>query len=315
MYAPIVIQVPVSVVIPVYNSRGILPTLSARLVAVLDEHVREYEVILVNDGSPDGSWAAVQEAAQRHSRVRGLNLMRNYGQHNALLAGIREAKGELIVTMDDDLQHPPDQLPRLIEALSEDVDVVYGTPQHQQHGLLRDAASFVTKLVLTAGMGADTARHVSALRVFRTDLRKAFTDYRGPNPNLDVMLTWATGRFVAIEVRHEPRASGESGYTVRKLVKHALNMLTGFSTLPLRLASYLGFASAALGVLILVYVVGRFFLEQSVPGFPFLASIIAIFSGAQLFATGIIGEYLGRVHVMSLNEPTYVVAESTGEQS
>jgi undecaprenyl-phosphate 4-deoxy-4-formamido-L-arabinose transferase len=315
MYDRTVTQVSVSVVIPVYNSREILPTLSARLVAVLDEYVRNYEVILVNDGSPDGSWSAVQEAAQSHSRVRGLNLMRNYGQHNALLAGIREAKGDLIVTMDDDLQHPPDQVPRLIEALSEDLDVVYGTPQRQQHGLLRDAASFITKLVLTAGMGADTAQNVSALRVFRTGLRRAFADYRGPNPNLDVMLTWATGRFSAIEVRHEPRASGESGYTVGKLVKHALNMLTGFSILPLRLASYLGFASAALGVLVLMYVVGRFFIEKSVPGFPFLASIIAIFGGVQLFATGIIGEYLGRVHMMSLKEPTYVVAESTGDQS
>lgn len=315
MYDRTVTQVSVSVVIPVYNSREILPTLSARLVAVLDEHVCDYEVILVNDGSPDGSWAAVQEAAESHSRVRGLNLMRNYGQHNALLAGIREAKGDLIVTMDDDLQHPPDQVPRLIEALSEDLDVVYGTPRRQQHGLLRDAASLITKLVLTAGMGADTAQNVSALRVFRTGLRRAFADYRGPNPNLDVMLTWATGRFSAIKVRHEPRASGESGYTVGKLVRHALNMLTGFSTLPLRLASYLGFASAALGVLVLIYVVGRFFIEKSVPGFPFLASIIAIFGGAQLFATGIIGEYLGRVHVMSLQEPTYVVAESTGDQS
>jgi len=315
MYQRTVTQVSVSVVIPVYNSGEILPTLSARLVAVLDEHVRDYEVILVNDGSPDGSWAAVQEIAQSHARVRGLNLMRNYGQHNAVLAGIRDAKGDLIVTMDDDLQHPPDQVPGLIEALSTDLDVVYGTPQRQQHGLLRDAASFITKLVLTAGMGADTAQNVSALRVFRTDLRRAFADYRGPNPNIDVMLTWATGRFSAIEVRHESRTSGESGYTVGKLVTHALNMLTGFSTLPLRLASYLGFASAALGVLVLVYVVGRLFIEKSVPGFPFLASIIAIFGGAQLFATGIIGEYLGRVHVMSLKEPTYVVAESTEDQS
>jgi undecaprenyl-phosphate 4-deoxy-4-formamido-L-arabinose transferase len=283
-------------------------------VTVLDDQVRDYEIILVNDGSPDGSWAAVENAARAHPRVRGLNLMRNYGQHNALLAGIREARGDLIVTMDDDLQHPPDQLPRLIQALSADVDVVYGTPERQQHGFLRDAASFVTKLVLTAGMGADTARNVSALRVFRTPLRRAFADYRGPNPNLDVMLTWATSRFSATKVRHEGRASGESGYTVSKLVKHALNMLTGFSTLPLRLASYLGFASAALGLLVLVYVVGRLFIEQSVPGFPFLASIIAIFSGVQLFATGIIGEYLGRVHTVSLSEPTYVVAESTRDE-
>jgi undecaprenyl-phosphate 4-deoxy-4-formamido-L-arabinose transferase len=291
-----------------------LPTLSARLVAVLDQHVRDYEVILVNDDSPDGSWAAVQDAARSHSRVRGLNLMRNYGQHNAVLAGIREAQGDVIITMDDDLQHPPDQVPRLIAALSDDLDVVYGTPQRQQHGLLRDAASFITKLVLTAGMGADTAQNVSAFRVFRTDLRRAFTDYRGPHPNIDVMLTWGTSRFSAIEVRHEQRASGASGYTIGKLVKHALNMLTGFSTLPLRLASYLGFASAALGLLVLIYVVGRFFIEKSVPGFPFLASIIAIFGGAQLFATGIMGEYLGRVHVMSLREPTYVVAESTSDQ-
>lgn len=301
-----------TVVVPVYNSEAILPALVARLEPVLAEAARAFELILVDDDSRDGSWAVVERLAREHDWVRGVRMMRNYGQHAALLCGIRAAQHELTVTMDDDLQHPPEELPHLLVELERGVDVVYGTPRSEQHGFWRDMASQITKLVLQRAMGAETARKVSALRVFRTELRSAFADYGGQFVSVDVLLTWATTRFAAVAVRHDPRASGTSNYTLRKLIVHALNMMTGFTVFPLQLASLTGFAFTLFGMAVLVYVVGRYLLQgTSVPGFPFLASVIAVFSGAQMFALGIIGEYLARMHFRMMDRPAYAVRRTT----
>jgi undecaprenyl-phosphate 4-deoxy-4-formamido-L-arabinose transferase len=213
------------------------------------------------------------------------------------------------VTIDDDLQNPPDEIPKLLAKLQEGFDVVYGTPEHEQHGIFRDLASKITKLVLQNAMGAEVARKISPFRVFRTQVRDAFQQYRGPFVSIDVLLTWGTTRFGALTVRHESRREGVSGYTLNALVVHALNMMTGFSVLPLQIASLIGFTFTIFGLLTIAFVVGKYLVNGSpVPGFPFLASIIAIFSGAQLFALGIIGEYLARMHFRLMDRPPYVVS-------
>ncbi len=301
-----------SVVIPVYRSEESLPRLYERLAPVLAELCSDYEVVLVDDDSPGECWKVIEDLARREPRVRGIRLMRNYGQHNAVLCGVREARHEIVVTMDDDLQHPPEEIPKLLEKLDEGFDVVYGTPLHEQHGLWRDLASRVTKRVLTGAMGAETASKVSAFRVFRRHLADAFAGFEGPYVSLDVLLTWATTRFAAIRVRHDPRQFGASNYDVRRLLTHSMNMMTGFSTFPLQLASLIGFGLTLFGVALLIFVLGRFLIQGSVvPGFPFLASIIAIFSGAQLFSLGIIGEYLARMHFRMMEQPTYAVRART----
>jgi glycosyltransferase involved in cell wall biosynthesis len=293
----------------------VLPRLVKELETVLSRCSDGFELILVNDASPDQSWQAISDLTKEHAWVHGINLMRNVGQHNALLCGIRAAKYEIIATVDDDLQNPPDQIPLLLKKLEQGFDVVYGTPEEEQHGLLRDLASKITKLVLQNAMGAEIAKNISAFRVFRTPVREAFHDYRGPFVSIDVLLTWGTTRFGALRVRHEPRREGVSGYTLKKLILHALNMMTGFSVLPLQIASLIGFGFTVLGLLALAFVVGRFLIQGSaVPGFPFLASLIAVFSGAQLFALGIIGEYLARVHFRIMDRPPYTVrSEARGE--
>lgn len=296
-----------SVIIPVYNSAPILPELVEQLGLVLAQLGGPYELILVNDGSRDQSWPIIAQLLPQYPWLRGVNLMRNYGQHNALLCGIRLAQHEIIITMDDDLQHPPEAVPLLLSKLTADYDVVYGTPTQEQHGLWRDLASQTTKLALQSAMGADIARNVSAFRAFRTQVRDAFANYQSPYVSIDVLLTWGTTRFTAVPVEHRPRYRGVSNYTFRKLVVHALNMITGFSVLPLQLASLIGFAFSLFGLLVLGFVLGRLLIQGSVPGFPFLASTIAIFSGAQLFALGIIGEYLARMHFRLMERPTYVV--------
>jgi glycosyltransferase involved in cell wall biosynthesis len=302
----------ISVVVPVYRSERLLRPLVERLAPVLEKAASDRELVFVDDGSPDDSWRVVTDLARQHAWIRGIRLMRNYGQHGAILCGIRAARNELIVTIDDDLQHPPEEIPKLLAALGEGLDVVYGTPERERHGLARDLASRIAKLVLQDAMGADTARKVSAFRVFRTRLRDAFAEYRGQFVSIDVLLTWSTSRFRAIPVKHEPRREGASNYTWRKLLTHALNMMTGFSVFPLQLASLIGFAFTFLGGVILFVVVGRYLISGSpVQGFTFLASMIAIFSGAQLFALGILGEYLARIHFRVMDRPPYAVGAQT----
>jgi glycosyltransferase involved in cell wall biosynthesis len=300
-----------TVVIPVYRAERILPELYRQLTSALEEIGSEFEIIFVEDGGCDGSWPIIADLARADSRVRGIRMSRNYGQHNALLCGIRAAKHEVIVTMDDDLQNPVSEIAPMLAALLPEVDVVYGSPQTEQHGILRNVASRLTKIALTGAMGAETARNVSAFRVFRTRLRQGFRDYRSPFVSIDVLLTWTTSRFRSIRVRHEPRATGESGYTVGKLIRHAFNLMTGFSTFPLQVASLAGFVFMLFGLSVLAWVLIHYILYGSaVPGFAFLASIIAIFSGVQLFALGIFGEYLARMHFRTMDRPTYVIGDS-----
>lgn len=300
----------VSIVIPVYNSAPILPELVRQLAEQLPSIAVDFEIILVNDGSRDDSWDVIKQLAKSFPVIRGFTMMRNYGQHNALLCGIRAAKKQIIITMDDDLQHPPEEIPKLLARLAEGFDVVYGTPREEQHGLWRDLASQMTKMALKGAMGAETARRASAFRALRCQVRDAFADYRSPYVCIDVLLTWGTTRFSSVFVRHEPRMTGVSNYTLRKLIAHALTMMTGFSVMPLQVASIMGFVCALFGFIILGYVIVRYLIEGgSAPGFPFLASIISIFSGAQLLAIGIIGEYLARMHFRMMERPSYVVRQ------
>lgn len=304
-----------SIVIPVYRSAASLGLLLERLEPALRALDTQFEVILVNDGSPDNSWEIIESLAPTRPWLAGINLKRNYGQHNALLCGIRRAQHDVIVTMDDDLQNPPEEIGKLLAALGDDLDVVYGTPEKEQHGVFRNLASRITKAVLQSTMGAETASKISAFRAFRTEIRDAFGPHHSPFVNIDVLLTWGSTRFTAIGVRHDARAAGTSNYTLRMLLVHALNMLTGFSVAPLQFASLIGFAFTLLGGVVLVYVVGRYLIEgTSVAGFPFLASVIAIFSGAQLFALGILGEYLARMHFRTMGRPPYSIRSTTLER-
>jgi undecaprenyl-phosphate 4-deoxy-4-formamido-L-arabinose transferase len=304
----------ISVIIPVYNGALSLPELIERLHTVLASQRVENELILVNDGSVDESWDVICKLVAQNEWIRGINLMRNYGQHNGLLIGIRYARYEVIVTMDDDLQNPPEEIPKLLEKISEQYDVVYGTPQTEQHGFWRDLSSRITKLAFQSTMGVEIASKVSAFRAFKTKLREAFASYQGPFVSIDVLLTWGTKRFTFVSVRHDQRRSGASNYTFRMLLTHALNMMTGFSTLPLQFASLMGFVCTLLGLSLLVFVIARYFLEgSSMPGFPFLASVISIFAGAQLFTIGIIGEYLSRMHVRTMGRPYAAIRDTAGD--
>jgi undecaprenyl-phosphate 4-deoxy-4-formamido-L-arabinose transferase len=299
----------ISVVIPVYNGELTIRPLVERLAAVLPEISAQHEVLLVNDDSPDQSWRQITDLCAAYPWVRGIRLMRNYGQHNATLCGVRAARYPVVVTLDDDLQHPPEEIHRLISKLQEGYDVVYGYPNKMPHSLVRNFFSWFTKRVLSFVMGIKTVKEISAFRAFRTELRRAFDSYQNPGVILDALLSWGTTRFASVLVDEEPRQVGASNYNFTKLVREAFLVLTGYSTVPLKFASWLGFGFTIFGVVSFLYVIISYFIRGSIDGFTFLASTILIFSGVQLFTLGIFGEYLARIFDRSMDHPTYVIGE------
>jgi undecaprenyl-phosphate 4-deoxy-4-formamido-L-arabinose transferase len=303
------------VVVPVYNGAKTLDLLTERLQTVLPAVAESFELILVNDDSPDESWAVIERLAKTYPWVRGVALMRNAGQHNATLCGIRAARYEVIVTLDDDLQNPPEDIPALLAKLDEGWEVVYGVPRKRAQAWWKGLLAAWVKRSISYVMGMRTVRDIGAFRAFRTHLRQAFDHYEGPDVLVDVLLSWGTQRFASVEVDEAPRQAGASNYNLWALAKVALLMLTSYTTLPLRLASLIGFVFTLFGFFVLIYVLVIYFTVQSIPGFPFLASTISIFSGVQLFALGIIGEYLARIFERTGGRRAYTVSETTDRLS
>ena len=307
----------ISVVVPVHNSEGTIAPLVQRTVNSLQKMACPYEIILVDDGSRDGSWRKIRNITSEYAEVKGIQLMKNFGQQNALLCGIRAGMYDLIVTMDDDCQHPPEEIPSLLKTMQEhDYDVVYGVPIELPHSWWRNLGSRAIKHILAKALRSENMKDMSAFLIFRTYLREAFGTFRGPHVSIDVLLSWGTSRFGATKVRHEPRLVGKTGYDLGKLFNYAMVIITGFSTTPLRFAGILGLVFAFFGLCMLVYVILVYFMtEQTVPGFPFLASAISIFSGVQLFSIGIVGEYLSKMYDRSMQRPAYSILSRTGNDN
>ena len=301
----------ISVVVPVYNSSDTLPMLITEVEKVLPDVADEFELVLVNDGSPDKSWKAISDLAKTHPWVRGIDLMRNYGQHNATLCGVREARYEVIVIMDDDLQNPPREIPKLLEKLEDGYDVVYGVARKRQQVWWKSLASTIVKRAIAYVMGLRTVRDIGAFKAFRADLRNSFEGFHSPDVLVDVLLSWGTTRFASVTVDEAPRTVGKSNYSFFKLIKVSLLVLTSYTTIPLRLASIVGFLFTLFGFGVLTYVLVTYFIAGSIPGFSFLASSVTIFSGVQLFALGILGEYLARVFERTGGRPTYTISQTT----
>ena len=236
--------------------------------------------------------------------------MRNYGQHNALLAGIFNARHEVIVTMDDDFQTPPMEIPKLLGKINEGYDLVYGARHKEQHSWARNVASCVTKWLVQHAINAAIARSITSFRAFRKDLMRDFPRNGPPSVFIDALLDWTAQRITSVSVEHHVRGTGKSTYSWSKLVKHAVNLVTGLSVVPLQLAVLLGFLTTFFGLCLFVYVLVSYLLQRSaVPGFTFLAVVILLFSGVQLCVLGIIGEYLSRIYLRLLGKPAFVIKE------
>ena len=299
----------VSIVVPTYKSPTTLTELVERTESL---GLSAFEIIIVDDGNNDATWEQIELLSQSKKSVVGLRLGRNFGQHSALLAGVRKAKFSQIVTIDDDLQNPPEAIPNLLAKLVNGVDVIYGVSTQVRQNVWRRFTSRTAKAIFAKVLGFESAISISSFRAFRTQLREGFAGELGPHVSLDALLTWSTSRFSTLEVEHHARRVGKSNYSFTKLVRFMLDTATSYSTRPLRLATTIGFITTLFGLLLLVWVVvNAIFVGDSVPGFPFLAASIAVFSGVQLVVLGILGEYLGKIHFRAMNKPTFSVSETT----
>jgi len=301
------ISINLSLIIPYFKSESIEELLS-RIETTLDAQF-DYEVIVVDDSESDKHWEALVSLSDKFTDVKFLQLSKNFGQHNALLAGITHAKKDFIVTLDDDLQNPPEEIPRLAEELiNNNLDLVYGVPSKIEQKFYRRIFASLIRVILAKIFNVKKAKYISSYRIFRNSLSLNFPKNPRGNISIDALLFWCTNRIGFIKVEHSPRKVGKSNYSLKRLLKFALDTVTGYSTVPLKLATYLGLIVSLMGLIILGFVFTRYLIYGGqVAGFTFTASLISIFAGAQLFSLGIIGEYIASMHSKLMERPAFSV--------
>lgn len=298
--------VDISVVVPVYRSERSVAPLVERLVNALDQLGRIHEIVLVDDASPDGTWRALEEAQRRHGpRIVLIQLARNAGQHNTLMCGFRHARGRLVVTIDDDLQHPPEEIGKLVAKLeADDLDLVYGSYRTKRHNLFRKVVSIPIGLYHLHVFG--TQIPPTSFRVLRRELVETILHYRGSFTVVDGLAHWATDRIGRVMIDHAPRALGRSTHSFSKLMLLAFNIFTNFSLTPLRFLFGAGALFILFGLFLAAIGVGLVEGRAAETRWLILASIFFV-GGVQLLALGLVGEYLGRVHLNLNQKPQYVV--------
>jgi glycosyltransferase involved in cell wall biosynthesis len=296
-----------SIVIPLFNAALTLPKLYQELSAL--EIVGGLELILVNDGSRDET-EAIALKLTRESRIpiTFLSLSRNFGEHNAVLAGLRASSGRYVVTMDDDLQNPPSEVPKLLAiAESEQRDVVYAIYEQKEHAWWRNFGSTLTNFIADYVVDKPKKLYLSSFRCMTRLVADEVAKSRNPYPYIDGLIFQITQNAGVARVRHVEREQGRSGYTLRKLVRLWMSMLVNFSVLPLRLMTFAGMITSALGFLAVIEVVVEHLLNKTPTGWSSLMAAMLLLSGTQLVLLGILGEYVGRIHLGVSDKPQCVI--------
>ena len=309
---PVVASDPIySIVVPVYNSRETLEELAQRLIATMVAVGESFEIILVNDGSADGSWEVLRQLPERDARVRTINFMRNFGQHSALMCGFRFCRGRFVITLDDDLQHPPEEIPKLIQCMRErNCDAVIARYAKKQHAFYRNFGTWMLKQFTKSTLGIPKHLDLTSFRLMKRAAVDALLEFRVASPRVGLMLCGVTKNLVNVETRHDSRKVGRSGYSLRHLVSFMIDNTLSYSSLPLRMTSWLGFSSAGLSVLVGLYFLAKYLAGgTSVSGFTTIVLLVSFFSGAILMTLGIVGEYLVRIIRAAEMKPLYVVSE------
>ena len=302
----------VSVIIPVYNGAKAIGKLVDRLHEDL-RSIYDLEIVLVNDCSPNDNSAEVcrKLAADRAESVRFVNLSRNFGEHNAVMAGLKFCTGYAAVIMDDDFQNPPSEVVKLVTKLREGHDVVFSCYAKKQHHWFRNLGSAFNNAVASVMLKKPRELYLSSFKAINRFVIDEITQYDGPYPYVDGLILRITRNYATQVVAHDPRDDGRSGYTLRKLLRLWMNMFTNFSILPLRVASIVGFGFAILGFVFTGAVIVERLANPTLPiGWTSTVCILLVVSGVQLFALGMIGEYLGRLFLKDNGSPQFVVRET-----
>lgn len=303
-------DVKVSIIIPVYNSELILPKLlEVTRVAMVGI---SFEIILANDGSPDNSWDVITSLSKEYPELRGICLTRNYGQDNAIMAGLNYAKGDYVVIMDDDLQHSPYDIPRLLEVCASGFDVVYADYSNgKRQAFWKNLGSYVNSKQAELLIGKPRDIYLSPFKIISRVVVDSMLQYENSYPYIDGLIFRVTKSITQIPVEHHERYASVGNYNLRKSISVFLKHTTGFSIVPLRFASVMGFIITLLGLVLAAYYIFSYFKGDSVEGWTTLVLLQLTLGGAVLMSLGVIGEYIGRIYLVANKRPQFVVRKTT----
>ena len=303
----------ISFVIPCYRSQATLPSVIREIQETM-EGLRQYtyEVVLVNDCSPDDTFETIRELCRENANMTGINLAKNFGQHSALMAGFHQVKGDIIVCLDDDGQTPADEVGKLLEGIEKGADVVYAKYAHKHHSGFRNWGSHVNELMTRVMLGKPKDLFVSSYFAARRFVVDEMIKYEYPYPYVIGLVLRTTKNIVNVEVNHRDRLEGTSGYTLGKLLGLWFNGFTAFSVKPLRIATVTGAGCALLGFAYGIYtIIKKIFINPPglVTGFSALMSVLVFMGGMLMLMLGLVGEYMGRMYISMNRSPQYVVRE------
>jgi polyisoprenyl-phosphate glycosyltransferase len=302
-------MIQISFVVPVYNGARLVEKLLDRLIPV-GNSFGSFEVVFVDDGSRDDSYAVLCRLQQQHQEVCAIQLSRNFGQHNATLAGLAHASGEIVITIDQDLQNPPEEVPQMVEKLREGFDVVYAIPQERAHNAFRNLTSEFSKWIGRQIFSTSQNGNFSSFRAMRQWLVAELVQYNSGYIYLDGLINWTTVNVGSIRVRND-RTDAGSQYSFSRLVTHGLNLVVNFSIKPLQIASLVGALFALLGLLAALYIIlAKFIYNMPVQGWASLMVTVLVMGGVQIAFLGLIGEYIGRILMNSNRSPKYIIRDA-----
>ncbi len=304
-------RIEISLVIPVFNEADILPDLVSRLTVVCAGLEKPYEIIFVDDGSDDGSFETLTNLKKQNPHLRLLKFTRNFGQQAAVLAGFRLCRGDIVVQLDSDLQHPPEEIPRLLEAFTEKVDLVTTIPKKRRDDLLRTLGSRYLRGFGQLLFGRAFKLNLSSFRAMRKSVVERVEACRDRSRYMAVLMSWMGVPSVEIEVEHHIRQKGRTKYSILNLIQLTWDLITGYSNFPLRVVTYMGLFGAIMGFSVMLFLLFQRIVQGVlIEGFIVLSAVFAFFAGVQLLSIGFLGEYLGRVHTQLQNRPDYIIEKA-----
>ena len=304
----------VSILIPVYKNDGGLDELVRRIGDSMAKsaYANSFELVLVDDCSPDNSWEVIQRLAKENAFVQGATLSRNFGQHNAIMAGLNLVSGQYIVLMDDDLQHPPEAIPSMLDKLVAGADVCYTNYANRQHAAWKIAGSKFNDLMASWLLSKPKGLYLSSFKALKRGVVDQIRNHEGPFAYLDGLILDITRRIATVEIQHGIRAYGEGNYSFKKSISLWLRMVTGTSIVPLRMVTLMGALIALLGFFGAVFIViSNFLYPAESKGWASIIVTILLVSGFQTLFIGVLGEYLGRIHLRLNNKPQYLFRFTT----
>ncbi len=306
----------ISVIIPCYGSEKTIKSVVDEVITTLQTRDNEYEIILVNDCSPDNVWEKIVELSKNSNCVKGICFPKNFGQHSALMAGYRSSTGDVVVSLDDDGQTPADEIYKLIDKLIEGYDVVYATYDNKQHNTFRNLGSKVNDWMCEVLLGKPKGLMVTSYFAMKRFVVDEICRYRNPYTYVIGLVFRTTKNIGTVSVIHRARTQGNSGYTLTKLLGLWMNGFTAFSVKPLRIATMSGVVFAFFGFLYVIYILFNKVTNPEVPvGWSSTIAAVMIVGGIILCMLGMIGEYLGRMYISINDAPQYVIKEQTNENN